>query len=81
MAIGVCRFWRDDKGYGFFAINDGSDLCVHASQIRLAGYAALTQGQRAQFDIGSNAKTGQPMAIDLVLLEPIISPKVTPTAF
>jgi cold shock CspA family protein len=81
MAIGVCTFWRDDKGYGLFAINDGSDLFVHASQVRLAGYTALTQGQCAQFDIGSNAKTGQPIAIDLVLLEPIVSPKATLTAF
>jgi hypothetical protein len=43
--------------------------------------SALTQGQRARFEFGSNARTGRPMAIDLELLEPIISPKVTPTEF
>src|SRR5262245_33777723 len=81
MPIGTCKFWRADKGYGFLAIEDGPDVFVHASQIRPAGYAALTEGQKVKFEIGSNAKTGQPMAVNLQLLEPIISPKSMPTSF
>ena len=81
MAIGVCKFWRGDTGYGFFEVEDGPDLFVHASQVRHAGYAALTQGQRARFKIGSNARTGKPMAVDVELMEPIISPKLSPTSF
>jgi CspA family cold shock protein len=69
-----------DFGYGFFEVEDGRDLFVHVSQVKRAGFSALTQGQRARFELGSNARIGQPMAIDLQLLEPIISPKVTPTA-
>jgi cold shock protein len=81
MALGVCKFWRGDFGYGFFEVEDGRDLFVHVSQVKRAGFSALTQGQRARFELGSNARIGQPMAIDLQLLEPIISPKVTPTPF
>jgi CspA family cold shock protein len=81
MAIGVCKFWRGDTGYGFFEVEEGPDLFVHISQVKSAGYAALTQGQRAQFKIGSNARTGKPMAVDVELMEPIISPKLSPTSF
>jgi len=38
---------------------------------------ALAQDQRVKFEIGRNNRTGQPMAVDLALLEPIISPKAT----
>jgi cold shock CspA family protein len=81
MAIGVCKFWRGDTGYGFFEVEDGPDLFVHVSQVRRAGYAALTHGQRARFKIGSNARTSKPMAVDVELMEPIISPKLSPTSF
>ena len=81
MPIGMCKFWRADKGFGFLAIEDEPDVFVHVSQVQRAGYAALTEGQKVKFEIGSNAKTGRPMAVDLELLEPIFSPKVTPTSF
>ena len=81
MAFGVCKFWRAHFGFGLFELEDGRDLFVHVSQVKRAGFSALTQGQRARFELGSDATTGRPMAIDLQLLEPIISPKVTPTAF
>ena len=77
MAAGVCKFWRGDLGYGFLTVQGGPDLFVHTSQVKRAGYIALTQGQRIKFEIGSSNRTGQPMAVDLELLEPIISPKAT----
>ena len=81
MALGVCKFWRAHFGFGLFELEDGCDLFVDVSQVRRAGFSALTQGQRARFELGSNASTGRAMAINLQLLEPIISPKVTSTAF
>ena len=81
MALGFCKFWRAHFGYGLFEVEDGRDLFVHVSQVRRAGFSALTQGQRAWFEFGSDAATGRLMAIDLRLLEPIISPKLIPTAF
>jgi cold shock CspA family protein len=81
MATDVCKFWRGDAGYGFFVVEGGLDLFFHASQVRRAGYTALTQGQRARFNIGSNARTGKPMAVDVELMEPIISPQLSPKSF
>ena len=81
MALGVCKFWREHFGCGLFEVEDGRDLFVHVSEVKRAGFSALTQGQRARFESRSNPSTGRPMAIDLQLLEPIISPEVTPTAF
>ena len=81
MTTGVCKFWRGDAGYGFFLIEGGPDLFVHASQVRRAGYTSLTQGQRAQFKIGRNVRTRKPMAVDIELMEPIVSPRLSPTSF
>src|SRR5262245_56363822 len=82
MPAGSVKFYRSSEGWGFIANRaDQRDYFVHASQVRRAGYAALAEGQRVQFDIGSNAKTRQRMAVDMKLLEQIISTNVTPTAF
>jgi cold shock protein len=81
MPIGTCKFWRADKGFGFLMVGNSHDVFVHVSQVRHVGYAALVEGQRLRFEVGANPRTGKPVAVDLKLMEPVVSPKVAPTWF
>jgi len=46
---GVVRWYKDDKGYGRIAADDGEILFVHFSGIEGEGYRTLEQGQRVSF--------------------------------
>jgi cold shock CspA family protein len=59
---GVCKC--AENGWGIIARDDGPDMFVHIRAVQAAGYGAL-----------ANRRTGREMAVDLVLLDPIISPK------
>jgi CspA family cold shock protein len=72
---------KPEGGYGFIAQDGAPDVFVHVSAVRAAGFSDLSRGQRVQFQIGTNARTGRDQATDLTLLDPVISPPVTPHAF
>ena len=58
MAEGVVKWFNPEKGYGFISQNDGEDLLVHFSEIKMDGFKTLDEGQRVSFDVttGQNGK-------------------------
>ncbi|MEE0844574.1 MAG: cold-shock protein [Eggerthellaceae bacterium] len=58
MAEGVVKWFNPEKGYGFISQNDGEDLFVHFSEIKMDGFKTLDEGQRVSFDVttGQNGK-------------------------
>lgn len=58
MAQGTVKWFSPEKGYGFIAQQDGDDLFVHYSEIKMDGYKTLEEGQAVTFDVttGSNGK-------------------------
>ena len=46
------------SGYGFISQNDGEDLFVHFSEIKMDGFKTLDEGQAVSFDVttGQNGK-------------------------
>jgi CspA family cold shock protein len=54
--IGTVKWFNAQKGYGFIARDDGSDVFVHQSAIEATGYRTLQEGQRVEFDIEEDAK-------------------------
>jgi cold shock protein len=77
MPIGTVKFWKPESGYGFSSRRTAVLLpmsFVHVSAVRAAGFSDLSRGQRVQFQIGTNARTGRDQAADLTLLDPVISP-------
>ncbi len=54
--VGTVKWFSAEKGYGFIARSDGSDVFVHQSAIQSTGYRTLQEGQRVEFDIEEDAK-------------------------
>jgi|GEM_PF-444944 CspA family cold shock protein len=57
MTIGTVKFFNAGKGFGFISPGGGGkDVFVHASAVEAAGLRVLSEGQRVNFDIQSDAR-------------------------
>ena len=57
MSTGKVKWFNSSKGYGFIKPDDGgSDLFVHHSEIKMEGFAKLSEGQQVEFEIGEGKK-------------------------
>ena len=58
MAEGTVKWFNPEKGYGFISQNDGEDLVVHFSEIKMDGFKTLDEGAAVAFDVttGQNGK-------------------------
>ncbi|MFW5899102.1 MAG: cold-shock protein [Jiangellaceae bacterium] len=59
MAQGTVKWFNSEKGYGFIAVDGGSDLFVHYTAIQMEGYRSLEDGQRVEFEVGEGPKGPQ----------------------
>lgn len=51
MSEGTVKRFNSQKGFGFIATADGSDVFVHYSDISSDGYKALEEGDSVIFEI------------------------------
>ncbi len=51
MAKGIVKWFDDKKGYGFIENEEGGDVFVHHSAIKMSGFKTLAQGERVTFGI------------------------------
>jgi len=67
MAIGVVKWFNADKGFGFFAPdNGGADVFAHFSAIASDGFRSLDENQRVEFDITQGPKGPQAANIRVI---------------
>lgn len=59
MAQGTVKWFSDQKGYGFIAVEGGKDVFVHHTAIQGEGFKTLSEGQRVSFDITTGPKGEQ----------------------
>ena len=59
VAQGTVKWFNAEKGYGFIAVDGGSDVFVHYSAIEMDGYKALEEGQRVEFEVTQGQKGPQ----------------------
>ena len=59
MARGTVKWFSNDKGYGFIALESGNDVFVHHNSIQGDGYKTLEEGQAVEFDIADGPKGKQ----------------------
>ena len=59
MAQGTVKWFNNEKGYGFIAVDGGQDVFVHYSAVQSDGYRSLDEGQRVEFEITQGSKGPQ----------------------
>ncbi len=66
MATGTVKWFNASKGYGFIEQDDGGkDVYVHISAIEAAGIARLSEGQKVEFVVVADPRTGKTAAENL----------------
>jgi CspA family cold shock protein len=70
MITGTVKFFNITKGFGFIQPEDGSkDAFVHATALERAGIHSLTEGQKVEYELVTDRKTGKMSADNLSLLD------------
>ena len=68
MQTGIVKWFDTVKGFGFIRPDRGDrDVFVHMSAVREAGLTILTEGQRLQFDVIADKRSGKNAASNLRL--------------
>ena len=56
MEQGTVKWFNDAKGFGFITRENGPDLFVHHTEIKVEGFRSLSEGQRVEFEIAQGPK-------------------------
>lgn len=66
MNIGTVKWFNATKGFGFIQPESGgADVFVHISAVERAGMQTLTEGQKLQFEIVRDNRSGKSSAGNL----------------
>ena len=66
MATGTVKWFNAEKGYGFIQPDDGGkDVFVHISAVEQAGMRNLQEGQKVEFEVVADRRTGKSAASNL----------------
>ncbi len=66
MATGTVKFFNHDRGFGFIEPSDGGpDVFVHVTAVEKAGLPALTEGQKLNYEVQTDERSGKPAAANL----------------
>ena len=66
MTTGTVKWFNNAKGYGFITPDgESKDVFVHHSQIAGEGYKSLNEGQKVEFELVTDRRTGKISADNL----------------
>lgn len=66
MSMGTVKWFNSAKGFGFIQPdNGGKDAFVHISAVERAGLSHLVEGQKIEFDLVSDQRSGKQSAENL----------------
>jgi CspA family cold shock protein len=70
MTTGTVKWFNLQKGFGFIAPdNGGGDAFVHISAVERAGISDLREGQKVDFELVADRKSGKMAAENLKVLD------------
>lgn len=68
MPTGVVKWFNGTKGFGFIEPTEGGgDVFVHVSAVERAGLGGLAEGQKVNFEIVADRRSGKSSADNLSL--------------
>ncbi len=56
MAEGTVKWFNEQKGFGFITQDNGPDVFVHFTAIKVDGFKTLKEGQKVSFEIKDGPK-------------------------
>jgi CspA family cold shock protein len=66
MQTGTVKWYNASKGFGFIQPDDGSkDAFVHISAVERAGLHGLNEGQKVEFELVTDQRSGKLSAENL----------------
>ena len=65
MPTGKVKFFDDEKGFGFIAGDDGTEVFLHASALP-AGTDTIKPGSRVEFGIADGRKVAQALSVRVI---------------
>ena len=66
MTTGTVKWFNPDKGYGFIQPDDGGkDVFVHISAVEQSGLRNLQEGQKINYEVIADKRTGKSSAGNL----------------
>ena len=66
MATGTVKWFNGQKGYGFIQPDEGgADVFVHISAVQRSGLNGLDEGQKVNYEIVKDTRTGKSAADNL----------------
>ena len=51
MPSGRVKWSSDEKGFGFLEQDNGQDVFVHHTALKMDGFRSLSEGQEVEFDL------------------------------
>ncbi len=66
MKKGTVKWFNAKKGFGFISDEEGNDVFVHFSALRMDGFKVLEEGQAVEFEVANGEKG--PQAADVTVL-------------
>ena len=77
MPTGKVKFFDDEKGFGFIAGDDGTEVFLHASALP-AGTETIKPGSRVEFGIADGRKSAQALSVRVLEVPTLTSPNRKP---
>ena len=63
MPSGTVKWFNGQKGYGFIQPDEGgADVFVHISAVERAGLRSLDEGQKIQYELEKDSRSGKTAA-------------------
>ena len=66
MTRGTVKWFNAQKGFGFITAEDGTDVFVHYSALKMDGFKVVEEGQAVEFDVVDGAKGPQAENVTLI---------------